>query len=72
VYVTPNNLTEYAKAIVEIIDDEPRRTRLGTLGRLRIEQQLAWSHQVRAYLDVYHRLTGGGGGVLRDEAMRTG
>jgi glycosyltransferase involved in cell wall biosynthesis len=71
VYVTPNNVTEYAKAIVELMDDEPRRARLGKLGRLRVEQELAWNHQVRAYLDVYHRLTGGGASARRGVPIRT-
>ena len=70
VYVTPNDVTEYAKAIVELIDDEPRRSRLGKLGRLRVEQELAWTHQVRAYLDVYHRLSGGRVSVRRKVPLR--
>ena len=58
VYVEPNDVHEYAQAIVELIDDEPRRSRLGRLGRARVEQKLAWSHQQGAYLGVYRRLTG--------------
>jgi glycosyltransferase involved in cell wall biosynthesis len=61
VYVTPNDVGEYAKAIVELMDDEPKRARLGKLGRARVEQELAWSHQERAYLGVYDRLTSPGG-----------
>jgi glycosyltransferase involved in cell wall biosynthesis len=57
VYVTPNVVREYAQAIVELMDDEARRAELGKLGRERVEQELAWSHQQRAYLDVYQRLT---------------
>ena len=56
VYVTPNDVGEYAKAIVELIDDEARRAQLGKIGRVRVEQELAWSHQQRAYLDVYRHL----------------
>jgi glycosyltransferase involved in cell wall biosynthesis len=61
VYVTPNDVKEYATALMELIDDEPRRARLGKLGRARVEQHLAWSHQQRAYLDVYRQLTGRAG-----------
>jgi glycosyltransferase involved in cell wall biosynthesis len=57
VYVKPNDVHEYAEAIVELLDDEPKRTRLGSLGRTRIEEQLAWCHQEQAYLGVYQRLT---------------
>ena len=56
VYVRPNDVREYAEAIVQLIDDEPERTRRGKLGRTRVEQELAWSHQRRAYLSVYQRL----------------
>ena len=58
-YVTPNDVGEYARAIVALVDDEPRRSRLGKLGRARVEQELAWSHQQRAYLGVYRGVTPG-------------
>ena len=56
VYVEPNDIRKYAKAIIELVDDEPRRTLLGKRGRARVEQELAWSHQREAYLSVYRRL----------------
>jgi glycosyltransferase involved in cell wall biosynthesis len=58
VYITPNDVHDYAEAIVALMDDEPRRASLGKLGRVRVEQELAWSHQRRAYLGVYRRLIG--------------
>ncbi len=58
VYVTPNDVGAYARAIVDLIDDEPRRAQLAKAGRVRVEQELAWSHQRQAYLDVYERLLG--------------
>jgi glycosyltransferase involved in cell wall biosynthesis len=60
VYVTPNDVGAYAAAIVTLADDELRRARLGKLGRARVEQKLAWSHQQRAYLDLYQRLLADG------------
>jgi glycosyltransferase involved in cell wall biosynthesis len=66
-YVTPNDEHEYAKAIVALMDDEPRRLQMGKRGRVRVEQELAWSHQRRAYLGVYRHLT-----VGRAATMRTG
>jgi glycosyltransferase involved in cell wall biosynthesis len=65
VYVRPNDVDEYAAAIVDLMDDEPRRSRLGKLGRDRVEQELAWSHQERAYLGVYRRLLTGSGNPER-------
>ena len=58
VYVKPNDVGEYALAITCLLDDEATRARLGKLGRIRVEQELAWSHQVRAYRGVYDRLLG--------------
>ena len=43
VYVKPNEVYDYAEAIVGLMDDEPTRTRLGQLGRDRVERELAWS-----------------------------
>jgi glycosyltransferase involved in cell wall biosynthesis len=59
VYVRPNEVSDYAEAIVRLLDDEQARVRLGKIGRTRVEQELAWCHQERAYLGVYQRLTGG-------------
>ena len=56
VYVTPNDVDEYARTIVALTDDEPKRALLGKLGRARVEQELAWNLQKEAYLDVYRRL----------------
>ena len=59
VYVKPNEIYEYAEAIVGLIDDEPGRKLLGKFGRARVEQELAWRHQERNYLDVYQGLING-------------
>ena len=61
VYVRPNDVREYANAIVDLMDDEALRVQLGKFGRGRVEDELAWPHQARAYLGVYDRLTGGEG-----------
>jgi glycosyltransferase involved in cell wall biosynthesis len=58
VYVEPNDVEKYGRAIVELVDDEERRRRMGALGRERVERELAWQHQQKAYLGVYDRLTG--------------
>jgi len=60
VYVTPGDLRGYAEEIVRLADDEPRRLRIGKLGRARVEQELAWCHQERAYLEVYRNVLGRG------------
>lgn len=60
VYVEPNEVAAYAKAILELLDDEPRRRAMGAVGRARIEGDLAWRHQHDAYVGVYDRLLGVG------------
>jgi glycosyltransferase involved in cell wall biosynthesis len=64
VYVKPtgspeHDVREYAKAMVDLLDDERRRTFMAKLGRARVEHDLAWRHQEQAYLGVYQRVTGG-------------
>jgi glycosyltransferase involved in cell wall biosynthesis len=56
VYVTPNDVHEYAAAIVALMDDEAARSQMAKLGRERVEQELAWSRQRRGYLRVYRDL----------------
>ncbi len=59
VYVRPNDEHDYAEAIVALLDHEPRRALMAKAGRMRIEQELAWCHQERAYLGVYRHLISG-------------
>ena len=58
-YATPNEVGELAQLLVELIDDEPRRRAMGTAGRARVEQELAWGHQAPRYVGVYKALTTG-------------
>jgi glycosyltransferase involved in cell wall biosynthesis len=57
-YATPNDIEELARLLVDLIDDEPRRRTMGSAGRRRVEQKLAWSHQEPHYLSVYDGLLG--------------
>jgi glycosyltransferase involved in cell wall biosynthesis len=61
VYVKPTgdaerDVRDYAQAIVDLIDDADERARMSKLGRARVEEELAWPHQERAYLSVYQRV----------------
>ena len=63
VYVTPTgspaqDVRDYAKAIVDLVDDADNRERMGKLGRVRVEGELAWSHSAHSYLGVYERVAG--------------
>jgi glycosyltransferase involved in cell wall biosynthesis len=58
VYAEPNRVDRYADTILELLADEVRRKQMGTWGRRRVEDVLAWSNQVPPYIGVYDRLTG--------------
>ena len=58
VYVEPNDVDLYANAIVELLDDEPKRDRMGALGGKRVHGELGWQHQRDRYVGVYDRLLG--------------
>ena len=62
-------MTAFAQAVSDLLDDPDRRARMGAAGRRRVEQVLAWPHQVGAYVGVYERLLGaraGGDGSVGD------
>ncbi len=56
-YVPPNDVDAYAKAVLELLDDEPRRRAMGAAGRRRVEEVLAWAHQAPGYVEVFRRLS---------------
>jgi glycosyltransferase involved in cell wall biosynthesis len=58
-YVESGDVAAYAKAIVELLDDGDKREAMGRAGRLRIEEELGWSHQRDAYVGVYNALVSG-------------
>ena len=57
VYVTPNEVQQFAAAIAALLDASDRRTNMGRAGRQRVEEALAWPHQAPTYVDVYDQLT---------------
>ncbi|HEY1822531.1 MAG TPA: glycosyltransferase family 4 protein [Trebonia sp.] len=67
IYATPNDVEEMSRLLVDLIDDEPRRRTMGSAGRRRIEEKLAWSHQEPHYLSVFGQLLG-----RVPETLRTG
>ena len=56
VYAEPNKVEDYARAIVELVDDPETRAEMGR--RERVEQKLAWIHQKKAYVAVFDELVG--------------
>jgi glycosyltransferase involved in cell wall biosynthesis len=59
VYAKPNEIEDYARKIVELLDDENRRKEMSIIARTRVEDELAWEHQRETYVGVYDRLLRG-------------
>jgi len=56
VYAEPNDVEGFARAVVNLLDDEGRRAKMGVVARARVVDKLAWSHSREAYLRVYRDL----------------
>lgn len=56
-YVKPNDELEFARGLVELMDDAERRQAMGSFGRQRVESALAWSYSVPPLLEVYRTVT---------------
>jgi glycosyltransferase involved in cell wall biosynthesis len=57
IYVEPNDVAAYARAIGELLDDPDRRRSMGAQGRQRVVDVLAWRHQASRYVGAYERLS---------------
>ena len=57
VYARPNDELEFARHIVELMDDPTRREAMGQLGHMRMETQLAWDFSVPHLLQAYYALS---------------
>jgi len=56
-YARPNDVADFAGCIVGLLDDEPRRSSMGLVGRQRVVDSLAWHHQRADYIRVYESLS---------------
>ena len=56
VYVTPNEVKEFAAAIAALLDDAGRRAEMAGVGRRRVEEVLAWPLQAPRYVAVFDQL----------------
>ncbi len=55
-YVESGDIAAYGRAIVDLLDDADTCTRMGKIGRSRIDQELGWPYQREAYIGVYDTL----------------
>ena len=56
VYADSDDPATYAAAVRDLLHDPARRAEMGRIGRRRVAEELAWEHQAKRYLEVYHRV----------------
>lgn len=56
-YVMENSAAKLGDAILELLDDEPRRAAMGKLGHERLTQELCWERSVAELLKAYRFAT---------------
>jgi glycosyltransferase involved in cell wall biosynthesis len=52
-YAKPNEIPELAEKIVQLINDPDMRGRMGSIGRIRMIEELEWRHQIPKLLLAY-------------------
>jgi glycosyltransferase involved in cell wall biosynthesis len=57
--VPPTDIESYAQQVVTLIDDVVCRSKMGEIGRKRVQKVLSWERQSIAYIDVFQSLTSG-------------
>jgi glycosyltransferase involved in cell wall biosynthesis len=57
-YVRPNDEMEYARAIVQLMDDPERRRTMGEYGQQRVERKLDWRYSAERLVGAYRRMLG--------------
>jgi glycosyltransferase involved in cell wall biosynthesis len=55
-YAKPDDSVDLAAKLLDLLDDPPRRARMGRFGRARIERELEWRHQAPRLLAAYETL----------------
>ncbi len=55
-YAIKNDYVDLASKLVDLIDDEPTRRRMGDFGRQRVAAELSWDHEIPRLLSAYDKL----------------
>ncbi|MGQ0836559.1 MAG: glycosyltransferase family 4 protein [Gammaproteobacteria bacterium] len=56
VYARHNDPLDFARLILELLDDEERRKHMGEIGRRRVTDSLSWEHEAPRLLRAYRML----------------
>jgi glycosyltransferase involved in cell wall biosynthesis len=59
IYVQPNNETEFAQAMAQLMDQPKLQKKMGGYGRRRVEEELQWAKVGKNLLTAYERLFAG-------------
>jgi glycosyltransferase involved in cell wall biosynthesis len=57
-FARANDPRDMADKIIELLDDPDRRRKMGAYGRLRVERELSWDHQISPLLKAYSTALG--------------
>jgi glycosyltransferase involved in cell wall biosynthesis len=52
-YALRNDPLDLAEKVLQLLDDEGRRARMGRFGRLRVANELSWDHEAPKFLAEY-------------------
>ena len=55
-YAKPNDIYDFADKIIELLNDEDKRIKMGKIGRRRMEDKLEWKHQSKKLINAYYNL----------------
>lgn len=58
-FVRPNEESELARSLAQLMDDPARRKSMGSCGRRRVETELSWQYSVPNLLSAYHKVWNG-------------
>ena len=61
IYVPDNSAQKMAEAIEQLLDDPPRRTKMGEVGAERLQELLSWERSVQQLQRAYERALGWSG-----------
>ena len=69
-FVDPQNTTEVATAITDVLVNSQKAELMGQAGRRAVQTQFNWSHEAKALLGLYDRLTMGNSVLVRAAEVR--